>query len=180
MTTIKSIIVDDELEAREGIKQLLETDPDIEILGLCKNGVEAIDMINEHEVDLVFLDIQMPIVSGFEVVNSISEDRLPHIVFITAYDQFAVRAFEVHAVDYILKPFTNARFTEGLMRAKHLINQNKTFNQQEKLKQIAGQLSQKEYAEKILVSQTDFAEPLSRLIVKDKGQIKFIFIGICR
>ena len=140
MNPIKTIIVDDEMEAREGLKILLADDPEIDIVGLCKNGVEAIDMINEHEIDLVFLDIQMPVINGFEVVNSLAKERIPHIIFVTAYDQFALKAFEIHAIDYILKPFTNARFAEGLARAKQLIIQQKTQQEQEKLKSVANQL----------------------------------------
>lgn len=174
MKPIKTIIVDDELAAREGINLLLEGDPEIKILGLCKNGVEAIDMIKSHEVDLVFLDIQMPLVNGFEVINSIPKEQLPHIIFVTAYDQYAIKAFEIHAADYILKPFTNARFVEGLARAKVLINQHKAQQEQEKLKSMAKQFTQKspEKDLTILSHNTD----ADRLIVKEKGHVKFIHL----
>jgi two-component system LytT family response regulator len=132
MQKIKTLIVDDELDAREGIKTLVADDEDIDVIGLCKNGVEAIDMINSHEIDLMFLDIQMPAVSGFEVINSISKERIPHIIFVTAYDQYALKAFEVHAIDYILKPFTDQRFRNAIQRAKQMILQQKLQEEQKK------------------------------------------------
>ena len=172
MKKINTIIVDDELEAREGIKLLLQEDPEINIIALCKNGVEAIDLIQDHGIDLVFLDIQMPVVSGFEVINSLPKDKLPYIIFITAYDQYAIKAFEIHAVDYILKPFTNSRFAEGLARAKQLIFHQKAQFEQERLVLLADQYAQKssEPDQTILSSQGDE----ERLIVKEKGRVKFI------
>ena len=172
MKPINTIIVDDEYEAREGIKLLLEDDLDIHILGLCKNGIEAIDMVNEHEIDLVFLDIQMPVVNGFEVVNSLPKEKLPHIIFVTAYDQYAIKAFEIHAVDYILKPFTDARFAEGLTRAKQLIYQQKTQEEQIKLMSIAHQ-----FAQKSSLSDQAFmtsSKEIDRLVVKEKGKVMLI------
>jgi len=173
MKKIKTIIVDDEVEAREGVQLLLKNDPDIEILGLSKNGVEAIDMINDHEIDLVFLDIQMPVINGFEVVNSISNARLPHIIFVTAYDQYALKAFEVHAIDYILKPFTDQRFFEGLQRAKQFISQQRVQEQQAKLKQISSSFAEKKAnLDQLLVSVENDTD--ERLIVKEKGKVIFI------
>ena len=171
MNRIRSIIVDDELEAREGIQLLLKDDEDIDVIGLCKNGIEAIDMINDHQIDLAFLDIQMPVINGFEVVNSISKERLPHIIFITAYDQFALQAFEIHAVDYILKPFTDARFYDSLERAKQLINQKKIQEENERLKSVADQLSNQDMSHdpSVLLSETG-----KRLIIKEKGKIIFV------
>lgn len=143
---------------------------------MCKNGIEAIDMINDHIVELVFLDIQMPVVSGFEVINSLPKNKIPQIVFVTAYDQYAIKAFEVHAVDYILKPFTNLRFAEGLDQAKQLIRQQKSQQEQEKLKSIADQFVQKlDSQDQILISSDPGDEP-SRLIVKEKGQVNFILL----
>jgi len=176
MTKIQTIIVDDELKAREGIRTLLETDTEIEILAVCKNGVEAIDTLNTHQVDLKFLDIQMPAINGFEVVNSIAKDRLPYIIFITAYDQFALKAFEVHAIDYILKPFSNDRFYDGLKRAKQFIFQKNLQRQQDKLKSISTTLSSKGSTnDQLLVSIDDHSE--KRLIVKEKGKVVFVPLG---
>jgi two-component system LytT family response regulator len=171
MNKIKTIIVDDEPQAREGIGLLLEDDPEIEILKLCKNGIEAIDLINEHRVDLMFLDIQMPVINGFEVVNSISKERLPHIIFVTAYDQYALRAFEVHAIDYILKPFTNLRFLEGLKRAKQWIYREKAHDEQRKLKLLSEELAGKNAHPEALIASLDERQ---RLIVKEGGKVHFV------
>ena len=179
MKPINTIIVDDEFEAREGIKILLEGDDEIEVLGLCKNGVDAIDMINEHQVDLMFLDIQMPVINGFEVVNSLAKVRIPHIIFVTAYDQFALKAFEIHAIDYILKPFTNARFAEGLARAKQLIMQKELMSEQEKFRALSEELTQNDNNQDQIIISADKHEgqDKQRLIVKEKGRIIFIPIS---
>jgi len=174
MHKIRTIIVDDEPEAREGLKLLLEGDTDIELIGLCKNGIEAIDMINEHAVDLALLDIQMPVINGFEVVNSVSGDRLPHIIFVTAYDQYALKAFDVHAVDYILKPFTDQRFREGLQRAKMLISQEKL--QKDMLRSLSEELGNRDAQKdgQLVPESPDNPSSAQRLVVKDSGKIRFI------
>lgn len=125
MNSIRTIIVDDESEAREGLERLLRKDPDIEIVGLCSNGIEAIELINNQAVDLALLDIQMPVVNGFDVIRSVRSERLPWIIFVTAYDNYSIKAFEVHAIDYILKPFTDTRLFDSIQRAKELIRQKK-------------------------------------------------------
>lgn len=118
---ISCIIVDDEPEARSGIERLVARDPELTILDVCKNGREAIEKINELDPNLVLLDIQMPGMTGVEVVESLGDNH-PAILFITAYDEFALKAFEVHAVDYLLKPFTDERFFDALHHAKQLIH----------------------------------------------------------
>ena len=173
MNKINTIIVDDELEAREGIKLLLEEQEDINVIGLCKNGIEAIDMINEHHIDLVFLDIQMPQVNGFEVVRSINKTPMPLIVFVTAYDQFAIKAFEVNAVDYLLKPFSNARFEEALTRARKLIEQQRNEEAKARLDQVARQALQRSDMEELQVVDGDNSGN-NRLVIKEKGSVKFI------
>lgn len=173
MQKVRTIIVDDEFEAREGLKTLLVNDTEIDLLGLCKNGIEAIDMINGYKVDLMFLDIQMPLINGFEVVNSISKERLPHIIFVTAYDQYALKAFEVHAIDYILKPFTSRRFQEGLMRAKQLIRQQQVQSEKDKLKRLSESFMQQDTSsDQNLIQENNLAE--QRLIVKEKGKVHFV------
>lgn len=122
---IKTLIVDDEPLARDKIRELLHNDTDVEIVGECVNGVETIAALEHHFPDLIFLDVQMPEASGFEVLESIPRERLPLIIFVTAYDQYAVRAFEFHAVDYLLKPFDRERFETALERAKVQIRQKK-------------------------------------------------------
>jgi two-component system LytT family response regulator len=118
VSTIRAMIVDDEPLARERIRDLLATDPEVAVEIECADGVEAVDAIREHAPDLLFLDVQMPERDGFDVVAEVGVDAVPAIVFVTAYDRYAVRAFEVHAVDYLLKPFDEERFREAVTRAK--------------------------------------------------------------
>ncbi len=111
------LIVDDEALARERVQKMLAAEPDIEVIGECSNGPEAIERIMKDRPDVVFLDVQMPEVSGFDVLRALPPDNLPAIVFVTAHDEHAIQAFEVHALDYLLKPFKRARFQEALRRA---------------------------------------------------------------
>jgi two-component system LytT family response regulator len=118
---LRVLIVDDEAPARERLAALLAEHPDVEVLGECSSGPEAVDAILERSPDLVFLDVQMPEMSGFEVVDAVGLDALRVLVFVTAYDEFALRAFEARALDYLLKPFTAARFAESLERARRVV-----------------------------------------------------------
>ena len=113
---MRALIVDDEHLARALLREYLTAHPDVEIVGECANGFEAVKAIAEHDPDLVFLDIQMPKLDGFEVVELAG--ARPHYIFATAYDQFALRAFEVHALDYLLKPFSRERLAEALEQAR--------------------------------------------------------------
>jgi two-component system, LytTR family, response regulator len=115
---IRTLIVDDEPLARRTIRDLLQDDSEIEIVGECGSGTEAVRCISQQPPDLLFLDVQMPGINGFEVLNRIEHERITAIVFVTAFDQYALRAFEVHALDYLLKPFTDERFSEALRQAK--------------------------------------------------------------
>jgi len=120
---IRALIVDDEPLARERIQSLLQGDADFHVVGECGSGKEALSWMSRDPVDLVFLDIVMPEMNGFEVVKSIPPNRLPHIVFVTVFDTYAVKAFEVHAVDYVLKPVDPARFKatlDHIRRKKHV------------------------------------------------------------
>ncbi len=121
----RTIVVDDEPEAREGLVLLLEPQEDIEVVACCKNGLNAIRKIDQLKPDLVFLDIQMPKVNGFEVLKNIKHD-IAHTVFVTAYDQYALKAFEVHAQDYLLKPFSDGRFLEVLNHARRCLSDGKS------------------------------------------------------
>lgn len=111
---IRALIVDDEALARQGLAVRLERDSRVELLRSCKNGREALEAIAELEPDLIFLDIQMPGMSGFDVVERLQQDNMPLVVFVTAYDEYAVKAFEVHAVDYLLKPIEQERLQQAL------------------------------------------------------------------
>ena len=118
MKPIRALIVDDEELCRKGVRLLLEEDTEFIIQGECANGQEAIKEIKENKPDVVFLDIRMPEISGFDVLKSIKPEMCPKIVFVTAYDDYAVKAFEVHALDYILKPFSKIRFKKTLTNVK--------------------------------------------------------------
>src|SRR6266850_3209719 len=118
MRAIRTLIVDDELAGRDGIRHLLAADPEVVVAGECANGRDAAAAIRDVAPDLVFLDVQMPELDGFEVLREVGVERAPAIVFVTAFDQYALRAFDVHAIDYLLKPFTDERFRQSLERAK--------------------------------------------------------------
>jgi two-component system LytT family response regulator len=121
---IRTLIVDDEPLARERIRDILASDPQIESIADCGNGRDAIEAIQLLSPDLVFLDVEMPGIDGFGVLEALPRDRIPTVIFVTAYDQYAVRAFEVYALDYLLKPFDQERFDKALDRAKgHIANQ---------------------------------------------------------
>jgi two-component system LytT family response regulator len=116
--TFRALVVDDEPLARQRILHLLAKEPDFEVVGECANGVEAVTAIEDLEPDLVFLDIQMPELDGFGVIETLGTDRMPTTLFVTAFDQHAMKAFEVHALDYLLKPFDPERFHQALERAR--------------------------------------------------------------
>src|SRR5437762_13765637 len=123
---ISAVIVDDEKLAREELHYLRKQVGDIEVLAEGSNGVEAVSLINEHNPDLVFLDVQMPGLDGFGVIKKLVDKKqpIPQIVFATAFDQYAVRAFEVNAIDYLLKPFDRKRVTESVERARSMAGAN--------------------------------------------------------
>lgn len=176
MDKIKTLVVDDEAEAREGVELLLQKEHEIQVIKTCKNGIEAIDMINNFDIDLMYLDIQMPVVDGFEVINSVSQSRLPAIVFTTAYDQYTLKAFEVHALDYLLKPFTDARFYESLEQVKKVIGNKKAQQKHQELIKIVSDRNINKNETSRIIPYTDTIE-MNRLIVKDAGQIHFLNLG---
>lgn len=169
MEKIRTLIVDDEPLAREGVRVLLQQDPDVEVVGECATGREAAQAINELGPDLLFLDVQMPEMDGFEVLAQVDPGTLPVVIFVTAYDQHALRAFEVHALDYLLKPFKDERFRDALERAKVHVRQ-----------QHVSALSQRLVA---MLQHAGDASPaavpadpayLTRLVVKEGGRVFFI------
>ena len=115
---IRALIVDDEPLARERVRTLLRSEADIEVVAECGSGSEALAAVKKHSPDLLFLDVQMPEMGGFEVLRALPRERMPLVIFVTAHDQHALQAFEVHALDYLLKPFKPARFKETLQRAR--------------------------------------------------------------
>jgi two-component system LytT family response regulator len=122
---IRAVVVDDEPLARSNLTVLLRLDPEVEVVRECGSGVEALAEIRNSKPDLVFLDVQMPECDGFDVLEMLGGDLPPAVVFVTAYDQYALRAFEAGALDYLLKPFDNARFDRALGRAKARIAQGR-------------------------------------------------------
>jgi two-component system LytT family response regulator len=116
--SIRTIIVDDEPLGREGVRLFLAEEPDIEVLAECADGAQAVSAIEKHRPDLVFLDVQMPRLNGFEVLEALELEFIPAVIFTTAHDEHAIRAFEVNALDYLLKPFKQARFKKALQRAR--------------------------------------------------------------
>jgi two-component system, LytTR family, response regulator len=157
----RTLIVDDEQLARERLRQLLENQPEIELVGECADGEEAVVAIHEKRPDLIFLDIQMPELDGFGVLDAIQTDPGPVVVFVTAHDKFALKAFEVHAVDYLLKPFDRDRFQTALTRALERVKQR------EKPGATSAQAA-------VLAEFKPAAKPLERLAVKTAGRVIFV------
>src|SRR5436853_541512 len=149
---ISTIIVDDEQLAREELSYLLKSVGDVEVVAQGSNGVEAINLIREHNPELVFLDVQMPGLDGFGVIKKLVDKKLPlpQIVFATAFDQYAVRAFEVNAVDYLLKPFDKKRVVQSVQRVRSKLESNSAPG--ERLDTLVRMLeSQKAQASKLLL-----------------------------
>jgi two-component system LytT family response regulator len=121
---IRALIADDEAPARLRLRRLLEMERDVEILGECSSGRQAVNAIQKQRPDLVFLDVQMPKLNGFDVCATISKEFLPLVIFVTAYDQYALKAFEVHAIDYLLKPFDRDRFQRALRHARQQLTRD--------------------------------------------------------
>jgi two-component system LytT family response regulator len=118
---IRVLLVDDEPLARQRLRALLEAEPDLEIAGECADGGQAVEAIRTHRPDLIFLDVRMPELDGFGVLEALAEEPRPAVIFVTAYDRFALKAFEVNALDYLLKPFDRERFRKALARAREQI-----------------------------------------------------------
>src|SRR5258707_15748144 len=121
-TKVRVLIMDDESLARKFIRRMLKDDQEVEIVGECRNGKDAVTTIARQNPDLVFLDVQMPEMDGFSELEAVGGERLPEIVFTTAYEQYAIRAFELHALDYLLKPFDQSRFSDTMRHAKDRLN----------------------------------------------------------
>jgi len=153
--SINTIIVDDEKPARDELAFLLKAFPEINVIGQGKNGVDAVNLIKEHSPDLVFLDVQMPGLDGFGVLRKLVERKMkvPHVVFATAFDHYAVQAFDVNAVDYVLKPFDKARIAKAIQRARKVMEtQTSTAERLEQLvSQLNGNAKQNVQPAKILV-----------------------------
>lgn len=149
---IRAIIVDDEPPARNKIRELLKAEADIELIDECANGKEAVKSITSKSPDLVFLDIQMPELDGFGVIEAIGPEHLPAVIFVTAYDQYAVQAFEVHALDYLLKPFDRQRFQTALNRVREQLEPGHRDELNQQLNSLLRQLKgPKKQAERFVI-----------------------------
>jgi two-component system LytT family response regulator len=140
-TTLNALIVDDEALARRGLKHRLKLMDGIEVIGEAKNGREAVRKIRELNPDVVFLDIQMPGMDGFDVVMELKDENLPAILFVTAYDEFAIKAFEVSAVDYLLKPIEDERLNEALGKVRKLLNRKRASTQRNMLLRLVSEIT---------------------------------------
>ena len=172
MSLIRAIIVDDEGLARDTLELLLKSHEDIQVIRSCENGREAVDAIQAEAPDLVFLDIQMPEINGFEVIEKIGPENMPVVIFVTAYDQYALRAFEAQALDYLLKPFDDDRFEQALERARSLIKQRKVGALSAQLAALVSDQPAIETKEE--PPETDYLE---RVMVKGRGSIYFIKVA---
>jgi two-component system, LytTR family, response regulator len=168
---IRALIVDDEPLAREGIRMRLKQAPDIEVIGECGNGREAVTIILREAPDLVFLDIQMPRLDGLGVIEAVGVKRMPQVIFVTAYDEHALRAFEVSALDYLLKPVDGARFFEALERARNRLRGHHLEAMSEQLRQMMAALkAERKYLERLSIK----SGKSGRIIFLDVDEIDWI------
>jgi two-component system LytT family response regulator len=152
MDRIRVLIVDDEAPARAKLRRFLAADPEVEVVGEAGSGTEAVEAVRALAPDVVFLDIQMPGLDGFGVVAALEGEPLPQVVFVTAYDEFAVKAFEVHAVDYLLKPFGPDRFARALTRVKERVRARRDDGLDRRLRTVLAAVTRRPtYLERILV-----------------------------
>ncbi|MFQ5528936.1 MAG: LytR/AlgR family response regulator transcription factor [Gemmatimonadota bacterium] len=158
---LRTLIVDDEPLARERLRTLLADHADIDLIGECEDGPAAVEAIERERPDLVFLDVQMPELTGFQVLERL-ESAPPEVIFVTAYDQYAIRAFDVHALDYLLKPFDRERFERALARAR--ANARDTGRRAEMREQLRA----------LLDEAADRRTDARRLVVRGRGRIRFV------
>lgn len=161
MKSIRALIVDDEPLARERIRTLLSETSYVDVIGECENGQSAIHAIAKQQPDLLFLDVQMPELDGFAVLEAIAPHRMPVVIFVTAYDRYALRAFDVHALDYLLKPFDRERFYRALDRARGEIERR----------------NEKDLSHRIVELLKDLKDEqrfLERLVIKSAGRVFFL------
>jgi len=175
---LKTLIVDDESLARRGLVHRLKHISDIEIIGEAQNGREALKLIREKKPDLVFLDIQMPGINGFGVVQQLDVESMPIILFLTAYDEYAVQAFEVNALDYILKPIDEERLHQVLEKVRANLSQKRALKQKSRLLELVSQMSGETITSFAELEEKNVAglvpkEP-SRLAIRDGGRTTWV------
>ena len=157
----KVVIADDEPLARERLKMLLGAEAGVDVVAECQNGTEAIDAIQDLRPDLVFLDVQMPGATGFEVIDAVGATKMPAVVFVTAYDRYALRAFDVHALDYLLKPFDRERFQQALVRARERLQHQNQGELERRLLELVQDLKHN-------------PQRIDRFVVKSGGRVYFV------
>jgi two-component system, LytTR family, response regulator len=160
MSTLRVLIVDDEPRARQFLRKMMMGEPDVEIVGECANGYEAIRQVRATRPDVMFLDVQMPELDGFDVLKKLHGAQMPALVFVTAYEKYALRAFEEHALDYLLKPFDRERFSRTLQRVR-----------------TESHLGQKERLAALLAQISEPATYLARMVVKHDGRMRLLATG---
>ncbi len=166
MEKIRAIIVDDEKPARRRLRELLEKQPEIAIVAECSNGAEAARQIRALQPDLLLLDVQMPGLDGFGVVDAIGAAQMPATIFVTAYDQYALKAFEVSALDYLLKPFSDERFERSLARVLSFVRTNRREELSHRILSLLDQIQPKQ--------PQNTSAPLDCLMIKDGGRLLFL------
>ena len=170
---IRALIVDDELLARRTVRRLLDYDPDVTVVGECF-GAETPETIRRLRPDLIFLDIRMPEMDGLEILAELEPETLPLVIFVTAYDDYALDAFELHALDYLVKPFSDRRLIEALARAKDQIRRRETESAQRRLVQLLqSRLERAENAGPDREAPPTAGAPGGRLALRDGGRILF-------
>lgn len=164
MDTLRTIIVDDEKPARMRLLELLRREPDVEVVAVASDGQQAVDLIRELGPDVVFLDVQMPGLDGFGVLQALGPDQMPITIFVTAYDKYAIQAFDAHAIDYLLKPYSDQRFESAIRRARKYL----------------GTGAAKELGEQIVAATQERASVdahsgyLERVVLKSNGCVTFL------
>lgn len=181
MKKIRTLIVDDEPLARSRIRDLLSGDDDLMVIGECSDGDQAIISILQHKPDLVFLDIQMPERDGFEVISVVGKENMPEVIFVTAFDEYALRAFDVYAIDYLLKPYTEARFRQALERTKEQLSKDNKPGADERLLALLESIKPaQDYLKRITVNtrgRLSFLETNKIDWVKAEGNYARLYVG---
>jgi two-component system LytT family response regulator len=175
---LKTIIVDDEALARRGLKLRLATRKDVEVVAEAKNGREALKLIDEHEPDLIFLDIQMPGIDGFEVLRRLTPGNMPIVVFVTAFDEYAIKAFQANALDYLLKPIEDSRLAEALDRVNDSLDQKRALDHKHSLLKLVGDITGEPVAsmEELKAKGVDTLKKkeVPKLAIKDGGTTTWV------
>jgi two-component system LytT family response regulator len=170
--TLRILIVDDELLARQRLEDLLEGRENVEVVDVADSGQKAIEAIRTHDLDLVFLDVQMPGKNGIDVVDAIGPEQMPAVIFVTAYDQYALKAFDVAALDYLLKPFDDERFEQALQRAREFITLRKVDELRDRLATLLD--DEETPSDEPARDTSDTPSYLERIAVESRGQVRVV------